>query len=132
MMKGTAVCANTDSRDSDGVGDRVVNRHLHNAVYDAEQAVCYQKEATNARLFSHPRCLYMLWKEYKFIIGVYKVAKLFIAEEYGQVKHKYWLRKIVCDTVRELIVQGWSAITSCENSEMCTLINLLLVKCYVK
>ena len=94
--------------------DSVANRALQNAVYEAEQAVRYRKESTNARLSSHPRCLHMLWNEYEFSIGVNKAAKLFTPEERGAVKHKYCLRKIFWDTVRHMVLRGWSAITACE------------------
>ena len=56
----------------------------------------------------------MLWNEYKFGIGVNKAAKLFTPEERGQVKHRYCLWKVFWDTVRQMVLSGWSAITACE------------------
>ena len=89
----------------------VANRALQNAVYEQEEST---RRVSNAKLTSHPRCLHMLWNEYEFGCGVNKAAKLFTAEERGQVKHKYCIRKVFWDTVNEMILRGWSASTACE------------------
>ena len=97
IMKGAAFRVTPATRHVCAVvvpDDSVANRALQNAVHEAEQAVRYRKEITNARLSSHPRCLHMLWNEYEFGIGVNKAAKLFTPEEHGAVKFKYCLQKV--------------------------------------
>ena len=59
----------------------------------------------------------MLWNEYEFGIDVNKAAKLFTPKERLQVKHRYCLRKIFRDTIRQMVLSGWSAITACEKNQ---------------
>ena len=115
LMKGAAYRVSSRTRGGGGGGGGgTVDLAFRSAVYDAEQVVRTRNERTSAKLSSHPRCLHMLWNEYEFGIGVNKAAKLFTPEERGQVKHRYCLRKVFWDTVRQMVLSGWSAITACE------------------
>ena len=113
MMKGVAFCVTPGIRGcGSGGGDSTATLALQNAVYDAEQAVCYRKERKNA-YYPVIQDAYIC-----FVIngiGVNKAAKLFTLEERGQVKHRYCPQKIFWDTIRQMVLQGWSAITACEN-----------------
>jgi len=65
-----------------------------------------------ASLSPTPRDLHVLWQEYEFAVGGRKPAKLFTASERGRVKYTYHRRKVVWDTVAELIRRGHTAQTA--------------------
>ena len=89
-------------------GNSVANSAMQNTIYNHEETAWRE---SNAQLSSHPRCLddmpHILWNKYEFEVGTNKPAKMFTPNEYGQVKYKYYLRKIFWDTVSEMIRLGW-------------------------
>lgn len=61
------------------------------------------------RLSSRPRDLHCLWAEYIHGSGGMKAAKDFTSVERGQVKQKYYRRKVFWDVVSALVRAGYSS-----------------------
>lgn len=68
-----------------------------------------QEVAFATTLSSNPKDLYTLWQEYEFGIDGRKPAKDFNATEQGQVKHKFFRRKVFWDVVVKLVNAGCMA-----------------------
>jgi hypothetical protein len=81
---------------------------LHPIGHNARATAIEGTEDTNeagprATLSPHPRSIHTLWQEYEFGIGGRKSVKHFTAAEQGKVKYNYHRRKVVWDTIAELV-----------------------------
>ena len=90
MMKGATIRVTSGPSGVGGVGsvggvgdsDSAATLAQWNALYDAEQVVCCQKERISAKLSSHLRCLHICFRmNINFGIGVNKAKKLSTPEE---------------------------------------------------
>jgi len=83
----------------------------HTATAQENDATTQQgnQQGAVAALSPTVRNLYELWHEYQHGIGGRKAARLFTAQERGQMKHKYTRRKVVWDCVDRLVRSGITA-----------------------
>jgi hypothetical protein len=81
-------------------------RRVRNQEANQEQAPAQPNPATLSR---NPRTLYVLWLEYMEGIGGRKAARLFTAQERGQVKYNYHRRKVAWDAIATMVRAGNNA-----------------------
>ena len=64
-------------------------------------------------LSRNPSTLHEIWNEWEFGIGNRKAAKDFSIAERGNCKYAYHRRKVVWDTVGQMVRSGWNAAEAC-------------------
>ena len=109
----------------------VLDRPVSVGDSSSSELVQEQNVDVMANLTRNPSTLHEIWNEWEFGIGNRKAAKYFTIRERGRCKYAYHRRKVVWDTIAQMVRCGWNSSEACNkvyavygcNSSVTSIIN---------
>ena len=89
-------------------------RRVHGPNHLSDESNSNDSDQRVPALSRLPKTLHALWQEYEFGSPGKKPARDFTPAERGKVKHTYYMRKFLWNTVAEMVRSGIDANVACD------------------